>query len=119
MALGAAGGSLLGFLTAPAAPGGAAVELADPPAVSSSTSRRPRSRFAGASTTRPQPRRIPATAGLAPASTSGTTSTARGAAPTTTLASTSTTLASTTTATSGPGSSSSSTSTSGGPTTTT
>jgi hypothetical protein len=99
--LGAGGGSLLGFVTAPVADGDAQ-GLAPAEQVASSTTRRQRGRFAGASstTTRPRPRVFPAaTAGLSPA-TSSTTSTVR---PTTTTAAptTSTTVgpASTTTTT--------------------
>ena len=80
--LGAGGGSLIGFVTAPA-PGGDVQWLAPVQEVASSTTRRQRSRFAGVSstTTRPRPRVLPAaTAGLSPATTS-TTSTVR---PTTT-----------------------------------
>jgi hypothetical protein len=75
--LGAGGGSLLGFVTAPVADGDAQ-GLAPAEQVASSTTRRQRGRFAGASTTtRPRPRVFPAaTAGLSPA-TSSTTSTVR------------------------------------------
>ena len=96
--LGAGGGSLIGFVTAPA-PGGDAQSLAPVEEVASSTTRRQRSRFAGvSSTTRPRPRALPAaTAGLSPATTS-TTSTVR---PTTTTVAptTSTTVAPSTTTT--------------------
>jgi hypothetical protein len=80
--LGAGGGSLLGFVTAPVADGDAE-GLAPGRQVAPSTTRRQRGRFAGGSstTTRPRPRVLPAaTAGLSPATTS-TTSTVR---PTTT-----------------------------------
>jgi hypothetical protein len=95
--LGAGGGSLIGFVTAPA-PGGDAQSLAPVPEVASSTTRRQGSRFAGVSSTTTRPRRLPAaTAGLSPATTS-TTSTAR---PTTTTVAptTSTTVAPSTTTT--------------------
>jgi len=97
--LGAAGGSLLGFVTAP---GDSAVQsLAPVERLASSTTRRPRGRFAGVSstTTRQRPRVLPAaTAGLRPATTAAApSSTAR---PTTTArATTSTTLPATTTTT--------------------
>jgi hypothetical protein len=97
--LGAAGGSLLGFVTAPG--DGAVQSLAPVERLASSTTRRPRGRFAGisSSTTRQRPRALPAvTAGLRPATTTAaTSSTAR---PTTTAkATTSTTLPATTTTT--------------------
>jgi hypothetical protein len=82
MALGAGGGSLLGFLTAPA-PSGDATSLARPRVVAPSTTRRQRGRFAGVSstttaTTRRRPVTYPAvTAGLSPARGSTTTSTVR------------------------------------------
>jgi hypothetical protein len=96
--LGAGGGSLLGFVTAPVADGDAQ-GLAPAQQVASSTTRRQRGRFAGASstTTRARPRAFPAaTAGLSPATTS--TSTVR---PTTTTAAptTSTTVEPTSTTT--------------------
>jgi hypothetical protein len=97
--LGAAGGSLLGFVTAPG--DGAVQGLAPVERLASSTTRRPRGRFAGVSSTtaRRRPRALPAvTAGLRPATTAAaTSSTAR---PTTTArATTSTTLPATTTTT--------------------
>jgi hypothetical protein len=97
--LGAAGGSLLGFVTAPG--DGVVQSLAPVERLASSTTRRPRGRFAGISstTTRQRPRALPAvTAGLRPATTAAaTSSTAR---PTTTAkATTSTTLPATTTTT--------------------
>jgi hypothetical protein len=97
--LGAGGGSVLGFVTAPV-PDGNAHGLAPAQQVAPSTTRRQRGRFAGASstTTRPRPRVLPAaTAGLSPATTS-TTSTVR---PTTTTVapSTSTTIEPTSTTT--------------------
>jgi hypothetical protein len=105
--LGAAGGSLLGFLTAPG--DGAVQSLAPVERLASSTTRRPRGRFAGvSSTTRQRPRPLPAvTAGLRPATTAAaTSSTAR---PTTTArATTSTTLGATTTTTIGDGTTTSS-----------
>ena len=114
--LGAAGGSLLGFVTAPG--DGAVQSLAPVERLASSTTRRPRDRFAGisSSTTRQRPRALPAvTAGLRPATTTAatTTSTAR---PTTTMRATTTTLPATTTTTIGDGTT---TSGSGGPPSTT
>jgi hypothetical protein len=97
--LGAGGGSLLGFVTAPVADGDAQ-GLAPAQQVASSTTRRQRGRFAGVSstTTRPRPRVFPAaTAGLGPATTS-TTSTVR-ATTTTAAPSTSTTVEPTSTTT--------------------
>lgn len=99
--LGAGGGSLLGFVTAQPSGEEATWTLAPAQEVASSTTRRPRGRFAGTSstTTRPRPRVLPAaTAGLTPATTSASTSTVR---PTTTTArpTTSTTLEPTTTTT--------------------
>ncbi|HET6749351.1 MAG TPA: hypothetical protein VFL71_08820 [Actinomycetes bacterium] len=97
--LGAGGGSLLGFVTAPVADGDAQ-RLAPAQQVASSTTRRQRGRFAGVSstTTRPRPRVFPAaTAGLGPATTS-TTSTVR-ATTTTAAPSTSTTVEPTSTTT--------------------
>jgi len=96
--LGAGGGSLLGFVTAP---GDGAVHSLAPVERLASTTRRPRGRFAGVSstTTRQRPRALPAvTAGLRPATTAAaTSSTAR---PTTTArATTSPTLAAATTTT--------------------
>jgi hypothetical protein len=83
--LGAGGGSLLGFVTAPVADGDAQ-GLAPAQQVASSTTRRQRGRFAGVSstTTRPRPRVFPAaTAGLGPATTSTVRATTTTAAPTT------------------------------------
>ena len=110
--LGAGGGSLLGFVTAQPTGEEATWTLAPAQEAASSTTRRPRSRFAGASstTTRPWPRVLPAaTAGLTPPTTPAHTSTVR---PTTTTArpTTSTTLEPATTTT---------TTTIGGDTTTT
>ena len=118
MALGAGGGSLLGFLTAPA-PSGDATSLARPRVVAPSTTRRQRGRFAGVSSTTATTRRRPVTypavtAGLSPARGSTTTSTVRPTT-TTTLPPTSTTLEPTSSSTSTTGdttSSSTSTSTS-------
>ena len=112
--LGAAGGSLLGFVTAPG--DGAGQGLAPVEQEASSTTRRSRGRFAGvSSTTRQRPRALPAaTAGPRPATTAAaTTSTAR---PTTTMRATTTTLPATTTTTIGDGTT---TSGSGGPPSTT
>ena len=102
--LGAAGGSLLGFVTAPG--DGAVQSLAPVERLASSTTRRPRGRFAGVSstTTRQRPRALPAvTVGLRPAATAATTSstaTSSTARPTTTArATTSTTLPANTTTT--------------------
>jgi hypothetical protein len=97
--LGAGGGGLLGFVTAPVADGDAQ-GLAPAQQVASSTTRRQRGRFAGVSstTTRPRPRVFPAaTAGLSPATTS-TTSTVR-ATTTTAAPTTSTTVEPTSTTT--------------------
>ena len=84
--LGAAGGSLLGFVTAPG--DGPVQSLAPVERLASSTTRRPRGRFAGVSstTTRQRPRALPAaTAGLRPATTArATTSTTLPATTTTT-----------------------------------
>jgi len=106
--LGAAGGSLLGFVTAPG--DGAVQSLAPVERLASSTTRRPRGRFAGVSstTTRQRPRALPAvTVGLRPAATAATTSST--ARPTTTArATTSTTLPATTTTTIGDGTTTSS-----------
>jgi hypothetical protein len=99
--LGAAGGSLLGFVTAPG--DGAGQGLAPVEQEAASTTRRPRGRFAGvSSTTRQRPRAIPAvTAGPRPATTAAAaTSTAR---PSTTMRATTTTLPATTTTTTGDG----------------
>jgi hypothetical protein len=95
--LGVAGGSLLGFMTAPG--DGAGQGLAPVEQEAASTTRRLRGRFAGvSSTTRQRPRTLPAvTAGPRPATTAAaTTSTAR---PTTTMRATTTTLPATTTTT--------------------
>jgi hypothetical protein len=106
--LGASGGTLLGFVTAPA-PGEDLEALVPVPEVASSTTLRQRSRVAGTSSTtiRPRPRVLPAaTAGRSPVS-----STAR---PTTTpdAPTTSTTVApSTTTSTTVGGTTTSSSST--------
>jgi hypothetical protein len=97
--LGAAGGSLLGFLTAPG--DGAVQTLAPVERLASSTTRQPRGRFAGVSstTTRQRPRALPpVTAGLRPStSAAATSSTARPTS--TTRATTTTTLPATTTTT--------------------
>jgi hypothetical protein len=117
MLLGAGGGSLLGLLTTPDRADGTAQTLAPAQRVAPSTTRRPRGRFAGASstTTRHRPRTLPtATAALTPATTARpTTSTARPAT-TTTRAATTTTAPSTTTTTTGDGT----TTSSSGPSTT-
>jgi hypothetical protein len=83
--LGAGGGGLLGFVTAPVADGDAQ-GLAPAQQVASSTTRRQRGRFAGvaSTTTRPRPRVFPAaTAGLSPATTSTVRATTTTVAPTT------------------------------------
>jgi hypothetical protein len=108
--LGAGGGSLIGFVTAPA-PGDDAQALAPVQEVAPSTTRR-KGRFAGVSstTTRPRPRTLPAaTAGLSPG-TARTTSTLR---PTTTTIAptTSTTVAPSTTTTTTTGDTTTTTST--------
>jgi hypothetical protein len=99
VALGAGGGSLLGFLTTPAGVVDAAT-VVSPPQVAPSTTRHPRSRFAGASsTTTARPRRYPAaTAAPTPTSTVRPTTTATTLPPTTTTIqpTTTTTVASTT-----------------------
>jgi hypothetical protein len=91
--LGAGGGSLLGFVTAP---GDGAVERPAPAEQVATTTRRPRGDFAGvSSTTRHRPRPLPAaTAGLRPATTAAATT--RTARPTTTTAPASTTTTTTT-----------------------
>jgi hypothetical protein len=110
--LGAGGGSLLGFVTAP---GDGAVERPAPAEQVATTTRRPRGDFAGvSSTTRWRPGPLPAaTAGLRPATTATTAQTAR---PTTTTAPASTTTrpaptTTTTTTTTGDGTTTSSSST--------
>jgi hypothetical protein len=111
VALGAGGGSVLGFLTTPAGPVDASPSLAPPQAVAPSTTRRQRSRFAGISSTTtrpPRPRAPAATAGRIPATTSTTTSTVRPTTTTTLLPTTSTTEPATTTTTEGGTTSSSS-----------
>jgi hypothetical protein len=118
MLVGAGGGTLLGLVTDPDRADGAAQALAPPQQVAASTTRRPRSRFAGAtSTTRHRPRTLPSvTAALTPATTARPTTTTAPAATTTTRASTTTTTGpSTTTTTVGDGS----TTSSGGSSTTT
>jgi hypothetical protein len=100
MLLGAGGGSLLGLLTAPDGADGAAKVLAPARPVAPSTTRRPRSRFAGVSSTtsrhRPRPLST-ATAALTPATTARPTTTT--AHPTTTTRATTTTAPSATTTT--------------------
>ena len=116
--LGAGGGSLLGFLTAPDRADGTARALAPTQPVAPSTNRRPRSRFAGASSTtsRPRPRTLPTvTAARTPAATARPTATTARPTTTTTRATTTTTAPSTTTTTVGDGT----TTSSGGPSTTT
>jgi hypothetical protein len=109
--LGAGGGSLLGFVTAPG--DGAVQRPAPAEQVASTTTRRPRGGFAGvSSTTRQRPRPLPAaTAGLHPATTAAATT--RTARPTTTTAPASTTTrpAPTTTTTTSDGTTTSSSST--------
>ena len=119
MLLGAGGGSLLGFLTSPDRADGTAQTLAPAQPVAPTTTRRPRSRFAGASSTtsRHRTRTLPpATAARTPAATARpTTTTAR---PTTTTRATTTTTtapSTTTTTTAGDGT----TTSSSGPSTTT
>jgi hypothetical protein len=91
MLLGAGGGSLLGLLTAPDRGDGTAQVLAPAQPAATSTTRRPRSRFAGASSTTSRHRPLPtAPAARTPATTARpTTTTAR--ATTTTAPSTTTT----------------------------
>ena len=114
--LGAGGGSLLGFLTAPDRADGTAGALAPTQPVAPSTTRRPRGRFGGASSTTSRPRPLPTvTAARTPATTARPpTTTAR---PTTTTARATTTTApsTTTTTTVGDGT----TTSSSGPSTTT
>jgi hypothetical protein len=106
--LGAGGGSLLGFLTAPGPAGDAAGGLVAPDPVASSTTRRPGSRVAGvSSSTRPRRPELPAATAARPPDTTAATSTSR---PPTTTSTTSTTLppssTSTTTSSTDPSSSS-------------
>jgi hypothetical protein len=100
MLLGAGGGSLLGFLTSPDRADGTAEALAPTQPAAPTTTRRPRSRFAGASSTtsRHRPRSLPTvTAALTPATTAlPATTTAR---PTTTTRATTTTTGPSTTTT--------------------
>ena len=118
--LGAGGGSLLGFVTAPG--DGVTRRLAPVERAASSTTHRPRGRFAGiSSTTTPRrARALPAaTAGLRPATTAApTTTTAR---PTTTTRAPTTTTGPTTTSstTTTVGDGSTTTSSTGPPSTTT
>jgi hypothetical protein len=96
--LGATGGSVLGVVTAPGSSGDVAQQLGPPKEAAAPTTRRPRGRVEGiSSTTRPRWRFVPAptsTARPTATSTSTTTSTT-----TTTAPSTSTTLRPTTTST--------------------
>jgi hypothetical protein len=120
MLLGAGGGSLLGFVTAPV-PEGDAEGLSSGEQVAPSTTWRQRSRFAGVSstTTRSRPRQLPAaTAGPSPTTTATvrpttTTTTTTTVAPTTstTVEPTTTTTADSTTTSSSSTASSSTTST--------
>jgi hypothetical protein len=90
--LGAVGGSVLGFVTAPG-PSGDARELAPAREAATPTTRRPRGRIAGiSSTTRPRPRPQPATS---PSTTRPATTTTR--RPTSTTREPTTTSTSTTT----------------------
>jgi hypothetical protein len=116
MLVGAGGGTLLGLLTDPDRADGAGQALAPPRQVAPSTTRRPRSRFAGAtSTTRHRPRTLPTvTAALTPATTVRPATTSAPAATTTTRASTTTTTGPSTTTTTVDGGS-----TTSGPSTTT
>jgi hypothetical protein len=91
--LGATGGSLLGFVTAPGASGDAGRQLAPPEAAAPSTTRRPRgrvSRISSTSRARPRPVPAPTTSTARPTTTTArpTTSTTR---PTTTTSTTTTT----------------------------
>jgi hypothetical protein len=115
MLLGAGGGSLLGFVTAPV-PEGDAEGLSSGEQVAPSTTRRQRSRFAGVSstTTRSRPRQLPAaTAGPSPTTTATVRPTTTTVAPTTstTVEPTTTTTADSTTTSSSSTESSSTTST--------
>jgi hypothetical protein len=94
MLVGAGGGSLLGLLTDPDRADGQGVAPAEQ--VAPSTTRHPRSRFAGASstTTPRRPRTLPTvTAALTPATTARPATTTTPLATTTTRASTTTTTA--------------------------
>jgi hypothetical protein len=116
MLLGAGGGSLLGLLTAPDRADGTAKALAPAQPVAPSTTRRPRSRFAGASSTTSRHRPLAtATAALTPATTARPTTTTARPTPTTTRATTTTAPSTTTTTTVGDGT----TTSSSGPSTTT
>jgi hypothetical protein len=115
MLFGAGGGSLLGLLTAPDRGDGAARALAPAQRVGPSTTRRPRSRFAGASSTT-RHRTLPtATAALTPATSGRPTTTTARPTTTTTRATTTTAPSTTTTTTLGDGT----TTSSSGPSTTT
>jgi hypothetical protein len=117
MLLGAGGGSLLGLLTAPDRADGTAQALAPAQPAATSTTRHPRRRFAGVSSTtsRPRPRTLPpATAALTPATTARPTTTTARPTTTTRATTTTTTAPSTTTTTIGDGT----TTSSSGPTTT-
>ena len=116
--LGAGGGSMLGFLTAPGPASDAAPALVPTDPVASSTSGRPRGRVAGVSSSTTRARRgqgPAASAGLAPAPTASSTTPTTLAATTTstTLAPTTSTLEPTTS--SGDPTSSSTTASSVGP----
>jgi hypothetical protein len=102
MLLGAGGGSLLGLLTAPDRAEDTAQALAPAQPAAPATTRRPRSRFAGASSTtsRHRPRTLPtASAALTPATTARPTATSARPTTTTTRATTTTSGSSTTTTT--------------------
>jgi hypothetical protein len=108
MLIGAGGGSLLGLLTAPDRADGTAQAEAPAQQVAPSTTRRPKGRFAGvSSTTRHRPRAQPTVTGT-PATTARPTTTTARPTTTTTRATTTTTAPSTTTTTLGDATTSSS-----------
>jgi hypothetical protein len=115
VALGASGGSLLGFLSASSRADDAASTLSPPETVAPSATRRPRSRLAGVSSTsssRPRPGYPAVTAGLRPATTTASTVRATTTTTSTTQVTTTTTGPTTTTGATTTSSSSSTTSTS-------
>ena len=102
--LGAIGGSALGFVTAPGPSGDAAEQLVPSRGAAAPTSRRPRGRVAGTSSTRPRPRALPAptapTASTArPTTTTAPRPTSTTREPTTTSTTTTTTVGQDTTST--------------------
>jgi hypothetical protein len=99
--LGAIGGSTLGFVTAPGPSGGAAEQVAPPGAAVAPTTRRPRKRVAGTSSTRPRARALPApiTSTARPTTTTAARTTSTTRRPTTTSTTTTTTVGQDTTST--------------------